>query len=137
MGFEEPTPRAAGRRCDAPPFADPRPGDIGSRRGEVLTEHSVDQPACEHRLPFVEVLSRVGINGLIVATVQFPVADGVADESAAQTTAHGSRRPDHHIVVRCGFVDTRRPRRCVGIRADAGEVDRQQRCHASKVMVGK
>ena len=108
--------------------------DLDARGGEVLAEHAVGERTCESGLPLVEVLTRIGVDGLVVATVQLLVADGVADQAASETTAHRSRRSNHDSFGGRRFVDPRAPRRRVGIRADACQVDGQHLCHQFSVV---
>ena len=73
--------------------------------------------------PSVEVFARIDVDGLIVAAVKLLIADGVADQAAAETATHRAGRADHDPAVGRHLVDTGPPRRRIGIVADAREVD--------------
>ena len=86
--------------------------------------------------PLVEVFARVDVDGLIVAAVKLLIADGVADQAAAETATHRAGRADHDLVISRRLVDTGPPRRRIGVRADACEVDRQHSSHAHRILPG-
>src|SRR4029450_4150398 len=70
--------------ADRPPFSDERSVDVDAPCREVLSERPGGQGAAELALPTVEVLSRVRVDGLIVAAVALAVAARVPRQSATR-----------------------------------------------------
>jgi len=54
---------------DLPALTDERVGDVESGGGGVLAERSVVQTAPEDVLPGVQILARVGVDGLVISAV--------------------------------------------------------------------
>ena len=86
------------------------------------------QFALQVRCPGVQILTGVGVDGLIVTAVKLAVADHVADDAAAETAPHRTRRPDGDRPARRTLVDSRPG--FGPVRLDMGAVDRQYRCHS-------
>ena len=120
---------------DSPAFADPRPCHVDPGRGEVLAEHAVGKGPGQFGFPLVQVFARVDVDGLIVTAVKLLIADGVADQAAAETATHRAGRAHHDLVISRRLVDTGPPRRRIGVRADTCEVHRQHRSHGHSVFV--
>ncbi|COW80667.1 Uncharacterised protein [Mycobacterium tuberculosis] len=85
--------------------------------------------------PRVEVFSRIRIDGLIITAMELRVADGVANQAAADTRMHRPGCP-HHDRLRCRhFVDSGqlRLRARIRVRPNTSQVDRQHMRHPHRV----
>src|SRR5690349_12369289 len=66
-------------------------GDIQAFGRDILSEHAVGEFTLELDLPGIEILARVRVHRLIIATVELRIADRIPHQPAAETALHRPR----------------------------------------------
>ena len=64
--------------ADPPSLADQRSADVKAVCRDVLPKGSRGQRAAELEFPTIEILARVGVDGLIVAAMALAIADRIS-----------------------------------------------------------